>query len=247
MRNLRSRVALFFNIKTSAALDQAEDPREVLDYAYSQQQVYLRTVKRGLIEVAAARRQLERQAERLRARIARLEEQARRALRAQREDLARAALTRKQSALVELRTLEDQLRDIAREEDRMALAEQQLSQRVESFRIHRSVASARYTAAEAQVVIGDALAGLVGDQDTELSLAVERSEERIDRMQARAVAIDALTDSGSLHYGSDLDFARSDLDRELDAVTSAEAVDAELAELKRLLNEANDTGTEATP
>ena len=55
MNRLRSRIALFFNIKTSATLDQAEDPREVLDYAYSQQQLHLRTVKRGLIEVAAAR------------------------------------------------------------------------------------------------------------------------------------------------------------------------------------------------
>ena len=68
MRNLRSRLSLFFNVKTSAALDQVEDPREVLDYAYGQQQFHQRTVKRGLIEVAAARRQLERQAERLRAR-----------------------------------------------------------------------------------------------------------------------------------------------------------------------------------
>ena len=60
MRNIRSRIALFFNVKTSAALDQVEDPREVLDYAYGQQQFQQRTVKRGLIEVAAARRQLER-------------------------------------------------------------------------------------------------------------------------------------------------------------------------------------------
>ena len=77
MRNIRSRIALFFNVKTSAALDQVEDPREILDYAYGQQQFHLRTVKRGLIEVAAARRQLERQAERLRARVTQLDEQAR--------------------------------------------------------------------------------------------------------------------------------------------------------------------------
>jgi hypothetical protein len=29
MSNIRTRIALFFNIKTSAALDQVEDPREV--------------------------------------------------------------------------------------------------------------------------------------------------------------------------------------------------------------------------
>src|ERR1044071_1275168 len=99
MRNVRSRLALFFNNKTSAALDQLEDPREALDYAYGQQSYHLRPVPRGLIEVAAARRQLERQADRLRARVSHLEDQARRALRSNREDLARAALQRKQSTL----------------------------------------------------------------------------------------------------------------------------------------------------
>ncbi|HYW88988.1 MAG TPA: PspA/IM30 family protein, partial [Chloroflexota bacterium] len=147
---LRSRLALFFNVKTSAALDQIEDPREVLDYAYGEQRAQLHNIKRGLIEVAAARRQLERQAERLRAGIPRLEEQARRALRSGREDLARGVLLRKQDSLRELSALEEQLRDVHAEEERLSRAEQQLSQRVERFRLHRTVLSARYSAAEAQ-------------------------------------------------------------------------------------------------
>src|SRR5688500_4541377 len=117
---LRSRLALFFNVKTSAALDQVEDPREVLDYALGQQQTQLRIVKRGLIDVAAARRQIERQAERLRTRVTRYEDQARQALRSEREDLARAALERKQNALREIKTLDDQLAELAREEARLS-------------------------------------------------------------------------------------------------------------------------------
>src|SRR5690242_4798831 len=109
MRNIRSRMALFFNIRTSAALDQLEDPREVLDYAYGQQQYHLRTVRRGLLEVAGARRQLQRQADRLDSRVQRLEAQARQALRVHRDDLARTALARKQSTLAERRRLDDQL------------------------------------------------------------------------------------------------------------------------------------------
>ena len=109
MRNIRSRIALFFNVKTSAALDQVEDPREILDYAYGQQQFHLRTVKRGLIEAAAARRQLERQAERLRTRVTQFDEQARRAVRSHREDLARSILGRKQTTLAEIRALDEQV------------------------------------------------------------------------------------------------------------------------------------------
>src|SRR4051794_22636949 len=102
MPNLSSRLAMFFNIKTSAALDQLEDPGEVLDYAYREQQLHLRTVRRGLVEVAAARHQLDHQAARLRTKAERLDDQARRALRTNREDLARRALERKQSLLAEI-------------------------------------------------------------------------------------------------------------------------------------------------
>jgi phage shock protein A len=231
MRNIRSRIALFFNVKTSAALDQVEDPREILDYAYGQQQFHLRTVKRGLIEVAAARRQLERQAERLRARVTQFEEQARRALRSNREDLARSVLARKQTTLAEIRALDEQVAEMAREEERLRLADQQMAQRVERFRVHRTVASARYAAAEAQVTVGEALAGIVGDEEVELSLAVERSEEKIDRLHARAVAIDALTESGALLQAPGED----PIERELNEVTNAEAVEAELAALRREL------------
>jgi phage shock protein A len=224
MRNLRSRLSLFFNIKTSAALDQLEDPREVLDYAYGEQQLHLRSVRRGLVEVAAARQQLEQQAERLRSRASRLDEQARRALRTKREDLARRALERKQAALAEARALDEQRAAVARDEERLRAAEQQLARRVERFKFHRSVAAARYAAAEAQVSVGEALAGLVdSSEEAELSLAVERSEERIEQLSARAVAITALTDTGD------------SVERELEAQESAEAVERELAALKEEL------------
>jgi phage shock protein A len=243
MRNIRSRLALFFNIKTSAALDQLEDPREVLDYAYGEQQRHLRTVRRGLIEVAAARRQLERQRERLRSRVAHCEEQARRAMRSGREDLARAALERKHATLPEIKRLEVELDDVAREEDRLTTADQQLTQRVEQFRVHRTVASARYAAASASVTVGEALAGVVGDEETELSLAVERSEEQIDRIHARAVAIDALTESGALLRTPGEDA----LEREIDAATARETVDAELDVLRRELAAESAPPPNATP
>jgi phage shock protein A len=238
---LRSRIALFFNIRTSAALDQVEDPREVLDYAYGQQQLQLRTLKRGLVEVAAARRQLERQADGLRARVARLEDQARRALRAEREDLARAALQRKQATLRELESLDTQLGELGREEERLSQADRQLSQSVERFRLHRTVLSARYSAAEAQARVGEALSGLLDDEHTELSLAVERSEERVDRLSARAVAIDALIASGTLVGGPSED----PVERELNEIGSTEAIERELDALRRELEPAEGEDTHA--
>lgn len=243
MRNLRSRLSLFFNIKSNAALDSLEDPVEVLDYAYAEQQVHLRSVRRGLVEVAAARQQLEQQGERLRSRAQRFEEQARRALRGNREDLARRALERKQAALAEIGSLDEQRAAIARDEERLRSAEQQVAQRVERFKFHRSVAAARYAAAEAQVGVGEALSGIGGlvSEETELSLAVERSEERIEQMSARAVAITALTESGVLLGETP---AGDPVERELEAFESAEAVERELEALRREISEEG-TGSRA--
>jgi phage shock protein A len=239
MRHLRTRLALFFNIKSSAALDQAEDPREVLDYAYSQQQLHLRSIKRGLVDLAAARRQLEMQADRLRARAARLEDQARRAVRSGREDLARAALGRKQALLADLRRLDEQRAAIAADEERLRKAEEQFASRVERFRLHRTVASARYAAAEAQVGVGEAIAGVLGDEDAELSIAVERSEDRIERLAARASAVSALVEETEAAPPVGVE----PFETELDELEARQAVEAELAALKRQL----DVEAEAAP
>ncbi len=78
----------------------------MVDYAYGQQQELLRQVKQGLIEVATARRRLDRQSQKLSGRVPVLEDRARRALEAGREDLARLAVQRKQAVSAELEGLE---------------------------------------------------------------------------------------------------------------------------------------------
>ena len=221
-----------FRIKTSVALDNLEDPRETLDYAYTQQQELLRKVRQGLVDVATSKQQLDRQAEQLRSRVPQLEDQARRALGADREDLARIALERKQTALGELQGIEQQVTEVAGEQQRLAAAEQQLSAKIEEFRTRRQVLSATYTAAEAQVRLKEALTGVSGEF-SDLSMSLGRAEEKIERMRARASALDTLLDAGSLTLpgpGGD------SVERELRQLSAAGAVDDELATLKAQLN-----------
>ena len=84
---LWTRLKLIFNVKTSTALDQAEDPREVMDYAYYQQEEFLRKVKQGLVEVSTAKHQLARQVQKQKAHIPQLDDQAQRAIDANRLQL----------------------------------------------------------------------------------------------------------------------------------------------------------------
>ena len=222
-----SRVRLLLNTEVSSALDQAEDPRQVLDYAYNQQQQLLITLRRGLVDVATSKQQLEHQARRLETRIPQLDDQARRAVGAGRDDLARVALERKRLALSEMEGLTKQIAEVESDKQRLAAQERTLQVRVEQFRTHREVVSARYTAAEAEVRLKESLAGVSGEL-AELSMAVGRAEEKADRLQARARAIDSLVDLGSFPPIGGGDFVEAELLR----ITVSKEIDDELAKIK---------------
>jgi phage shock protein A len=223
------RISLVVRARLSALLDRAEDPRQALDYACAQQQELLRQVRRGVIEVATSKRLLEQQASRLGEQVPRSEQQAARALAAGREDLARLALERKQAAQAELTELESRLAEVAAEERKLGEAAQQLAARVEEFRLRRASLGARYTAAEAQTRVMESLAG-VSREFAELGTAIGRAEERIERMQARASAIDGLVGSGAL-TGQD------PVERELRKLSANAAVEQDLAALRGRLVE----------
>jgi phage shock protein A len=238
--SLWSRTRLLLTVKTSAALDRAEDPRGTLDYACGQQQELLRTVQRGLVEVATSRERLERHSGRLTARLPELERQARQALEAGREDLARAALQRKQAVLAELDGLAGQADEVAEEERRLILAAHRLSAQIEQFRSRRDVMAARYTAAEAQVRVTEALTG-VSEEVADVSQALQRAEDKTERMQTRASALTALIEGGSLEVpGGD------GVERELQALATGRAVEQELAALRAALHKP-EASAPATP
>ena len=95
MAGLMSRTALVIKSKYSKLLNRAENPTETLDYSYEQMLEQLQNVKRGVADVVTAKKRLDLQTQKLEQEVAKLETQARQALGAGRQDLARAALERK--------------------------------------------------------------------------------------------------------------------------------------------------------
>src|SRR5229473_4325210 len=224
---LWTRLKLIFSAKASSALDRAEDPRQVLDYAYTQQQQLLVKLRQGLVEVATSKQQLDRQSKKLQARVPQLDDQARRAIGAGRDDLARIALERKRTALAEIEGLTAQIAEVGAEEKRLAGQERSLQVRIEEFRTHRDVVSARYSASEAEVKVKEALSGVSGEL-AELGMAVGRAEEKADRLQSRAKALDSLVDIGALEPAGGGDYVENELKR----LTSGAEIDDELERLK---------------
>jgi len=234
--SLWTRIRLLLTTRVSSALDQAEDPRQVLDYAYNQQQQLLITLRRGLVDVATAKEQLAQQVRRLETRLPHLDDQARRAVSAGRDDLARVALERKRLALNEMEGLTKQIAEVEADKQRLATQERTLQVRIEQFRTHREVVSARYTAAEAEVRLKESLAGMSGEL-AELGMAVGRAEEKAERLQARAKAIDSLVDLGSFPPIGGGDFVEA----ELLHITISKEIDDELARIKSEVEQASST------
>jgi phage shock protein A len=180
-----------------ALMTPAEDPRQAYVSVYDKQCALLVRVRKALSEVAIAKSRLEEKAETTRAKLPRFEMLARQALLDGREDLARLRLQRRQLAQAQLQTLNKQLLEIEREEHRLSLAEQRLSDYLSTFYTHQELLAARYSAAEAQVHITEALAG-VSEELADLSQAMKAAEQKSAQMEARAAAIDRLVDEGLL-------------------------------------------------
>ena len=224
-----SRMSTIVKSKMNRILDNAEDPRETLDYSYEKQLEMLRNVKRGVVEMVAAKRQIQLQADKVRENIARLERQAEQAVDAGREDLALMALERKNTALMELQGLDEQIAGMELEQEKLTQAEQRLSAKVAAFRNKKEVIKAQYTAAQAQVRIGSALSG-ISEEMGDVGLAVERAEDKTEKMKARAGAIDELVATGVLDEG--IGGSKDDITRELEKMAVSQTAADELAAIK---------------
>jgi phage shock protein A len=228
MPGLWQRFMLIFRAKASKALDRAENPNETLDYSYEQQLQQLQNVKRGIADVTTAKKRLELQYTSMQQQVDKLDGQAREALKAGREELAREALTRKAAVEGQLQGIMSQGHQLEAQQQKLIEGERTLQAKVESFRTQKEVIKAQYSAAEAQVRIGEAASG-IGNEMQDVGLAIERAKDKTEQMQARANAIDELTSAGALE---DITGSGDDIDRQLAQISQSGQVDDELAKMK---------------
>lgn len=232
---LWQRFTLIFKSKANKALNKAEDPREILDYSYEKQLELLQKVRRGVADVATSRKRIELQVQGLAKQEAKLEEQARAALAANREDLAREALVRRSGLHQQIADLNEQLAQLQGQEEKLVIASQQLQGKVESFRTRKETIKATYSAAEAQTKINEAFSGISSELG-DVGLAVQRAEDKTAEMQARAGAIDELMASGAL--SDPMGTSKDSITVELERMASDSDVEAQLAAMKNQLGSA---------
>ena len=231
MAGLMSRASQITQAKVSKLLDRAENPEETLDYSYEQQLVQLQNVKRGIADVTTAKKRLELQYTSMQQQVDKLDGQAREALKANREDLAREALTRKAAIQGQLDGIMQQGQQLEAQQQKLIEGEKTLQTKVESFRTQKEVIKAQYSAAEAQVRIGEAATGL-GEQMADVGLAMQRAVDKTENMKARADAVQELEQAGTFDDLTALGSGEDDIDRQLKQLSSQPAVEDELAKMK---------------
>jgi phage shock protein A len=217
--------------KANKALDKAEKPDEMLDLSYEQMLDQITKVRQGLVAIAASRKQIELQEAQLQHSVDHLQDQAKTALAQGREDLAREALSRKAAAQQQIAGMEPQHQELTAEEEKLTQTLATLQQRVNAFRSQKEVLKAQYTAASAMTSVNESVAGISGAL-TNSGAALQRAQDKISTMQARAGALDELLASGVLE---DVGGGDDDIQKELDQVGAQANVDSELAALKAQL------------
>lgn len=227
-RRLRDLVRM----KMGRLLDRVENPVDALDLSYQRQWEALQQVRRGVADVVTSEKRLEIQAAQLRQNQERLRDQARRALLGGREDLARLALTRSQTANTQLDDLQAQIGQLKDQEAKLQATAEKIRARVDSFKTQRDTLKAQYRAAEASARVGETMAGISKDMG-DVTLMLDRARDRTTQMQARAAAIDQLVNTGAL--GTISGPGEDDIDRQLRAIAGPASVEQQLEAMRQEL------------
>jgi phage shock protein A len=214
--------------KTNHLLNTLEDPNETLDLSYDKMVSALQESKRQLADVVAERISLDTQIATVTASITKADDNAKKAIQAGKDDLARQVLELKKQDTTKQTALQTTRDTLFANETKITDYCNKLQQRIESFKTQKEVLKAQTTAAAAQSHVMESLTGIdrsmgdVGD-------ALQRAQDNASHAQAKASALESMLDSGTLQDPLD---SRSSVDKQIDALNTTSTVDDELAKLK---------------
>jgi phage shock protein A len=234
MAGLIRQLTALFKTGLGTLLEPAEDPRETFTSPQQRQGELLTRVREALERNAALRKRLDNRIAQLQEKIPQLEDVARQAVASNRDDLARLALQQRQLAIIELKALEANSQEVQLEERRISILEQRLTAQVEAMRVRQEMTAVRYTAAESQVMVNEAIQG-VSRELADLGQSIEQTEQKAEDMQARAFAIEQLADFDTLDLSGS---ATGDpLGQQLIQLELDKAVEEKLSALKKCVSD----------
>jgi phage shock protein A len=238
--SLISRFTNLVAAKANKFLDAADDPDAELELGYERMMVSLQETKGHLADVIAEQITLEHQIADHKAALDRHDSDARIALKAGREDLARAALADKEAEAHRLAPIQASYEHVKQQADKLKQFEQRLEDKIEQFRTEKESLKAEHHAAEAELKVDQQLAGigkgLGGVDDT-----IQRARDKTHAMAAKAEAMERMMEDGTIHDPLD---HRSHSEHDIAKLRDQSDIEDQLAKLRA---EMGSTGGEAGP
>jgi phage shock protein A len=223
-----NRLSSLVRQKTYYLFDRFENPVQSLDYSFEKHKEMINNLRRGVAEVISAKRRLEIQKGKLLDNINAFDEQARRAVRYNKDDIARHMLERKNLTLLQIQRLDKQISGLDTEKNKLQQLEENLAAKIEELRTRIEIIKAQYSAAEAEVRIKESVTGIL-DEVSDLGIALNKAEEKLEKLKAKSQTLDEMIDSGMLtDYSSNED----KVEKELENITVQKSVEDELMRLK---------------
>jgi phage shock protein A len=224
----------FFRVAKSnlnLVLNSLEDPEKILNQATEDMQNDLLKIRQSYAEVTANQKRLARQKTQAESLANDWYNRAQLALRSNNEGLAREALTRRQIALDEAATLQQQMDTQGQALDKLYEGMQMLEQRILESKSKKDQMAARAKTAKTTIKVNDMLSGITGKTSMN---AFQRMEEKIEALEAAAEnSANMKSLFGDALPGSD----DAILEKEFARLESSSKIDDELNKMKGLLKE----------
>jgi phage shock protein A len=200
-------------------IDRVEDPERMIKQIIREMEDNIRRAKDGVVEAIASEKQLQKDLEYHRRQSEEWQKKAEDALRASKEDLARAALARKKEHDGIVKSLEPSWEAAKNTSERLKSQLHALEAKLEEAKRKRSTLVARQRAVEARQHLDKTLTNFQEGLDAQSNFL--RMEDKVAAMEARVEALDELNNDTSR---LEKEFLAMEVDRD---------VEDELAALKK--------------
>lgn len=200
-------------------LDKAEDPEKMIKQMVIEMEEAVNKATTAVGSAIANQKRLEKQFNENKKSADEWQNKAIQAVNAGRDDLASQALTKKQSYMTAVNSLEPTLAEATKTAEQMKLQLTQLKAKLDEARVRQNTLIARHQAAKAKKMIAQQMSGVGGNAFANF----DKFEKKIEDVEAEADA------------HSELAGESTSLDDEFKKLTSNSNVDSELAALKAQL------------
>lgn len=222
-----NRIKSIFKAKANTILNEVENPEEALNLSIYELKEKMKEIKKALLDVTTIKKKLERDLLNIVDKIKISNEQAELAIKAEREDLALAALEKKQNLVTQQEKLKLEIDKLDQKIKVISQNKKQLERRINELEIKKRELIAINKAADAQIIVSEIISG-ISDDITEITERIERAENKIIEKTAKINAIEELVENDSLN-----DFNKIDkIDKELTEIQRKNKVKEELEALK---------------